>query len=154
MERRFKAGQYMELSMLHHGSDSRGSHRVFSITSAPQQDDAVLRDIAARGQERDVVLVYVVRSEQEIAFRDELTELGIRVVLFMPSISGDAASDLPAGWTYVGAEAGAEELLAAVPDLKERKVLVSGSPSFIGGMRSEVRKAGVARVRTDAFLGY
>lgn len=41
MERRIKAGQYMELSMPHHGSDSRGSRRVFSITSAPQQEDAV-----------------------------------------------------------------------------------------------------------------
>lgn len=211
---RFKAGQYMELSMPHRGSDSRGSRRIFSITSAPQQDDAVtfglrttesgssfkkalldlpkdaritgtvvggdfrlprdasaplllaaggigvtpfisqLRDVAARGQERDVVLVYVVRSEQEIAFRDELTELGVRVVLFMPPVTDAAAPDLPAGWTYGGAEAGAEELLAAVPDLKERAVLVSGSPSFIGGLRSEVRKAGVARVRTDAFLGY
>ncbi|TKV29762.1 oxidoreductase [Arthrobacter sp. NamB2] len=209
---RFRAGQYMELSMPHRGADSRGSRRVFSITSAPQQSDAVtfglrttetgssfkkallelpkdasitgtvvggdftlprdpsvplllaaggigvtpfisqLRELAARGEERDVVLVYAVRSVQEIAFRDELTDLGTRVVVFMPS--ADGLPSLPDGWTYGGERPAAEKLLAAVPDLKQRKVLVSGSPSFIGNFRSEVRTAGVSRVRTDAFLGY
>ncbi|MEC5198100.1 ferredoxin-NADP reductase/Na+-transporting NADH:ubiquinone oxidoreductase subunit NqrB [Arthrobacter sp. PL16] len=209
---RFKAGQYMELSLPHRGADSRGSRRVFSITSAPQRADAVtfglrttdsgssfkkalldlpkdaqitgtlvggdfhlprdpsiplllaaggigvtpfisqLRDIDARGEERDVVLVYVVRSEEEIAFRDELTGLGTRVVLFVPS--GAGTPSLPGNWTYAGDEPSAEELLAAVPDLKQRRVLVSGSPRFIGDLRAVVRAAGVPRVKTDAFLGY
>jgi ferredoxin-NADP reductase len=209
---RFTAGQYMELSMPHRGADSRGSRRVFSITSAPQRTDTVtfglrttesgssfkkalldlprdarvtgtlvggdfhlprdpsvplllaaggigvtpfisqLRDIAARGEERDVVLVYLVRSGEEIAFRDEIADLGTRVVLYMPS--EDAQPLLPPGWTRAGTEPQAEDLLAAVPDLKQRTVLVSGSPRFIAGFRSTVRSAGVSRVRTDAFLGY
>ena len=209
---RFRAGQYMELSMPHRGADSRGSRRVFSITSAPQQHDAVtfglrtteagssfkkalldlpkdarvtgtvvggdfclprdqsvplllaaggigvtpfisqLRDLAARGEERDVVLVYVVRGAQEIAFRDELSDLGTRVVLFLPA--GADVPPLPEGWVHAGSEPTAEDLLAAVPDLPERTVLVSGSPRFIGDFRSTVRSAGVSRVRTDAFLGY
>ncbi|MDQ0735450.1 FAD-dependent oxidoreductase [Arthrobacter agilis] len=209
---RFRAGQYMELSMPHRGADSRGSRRVFSITSAPQQGDAVtfglrttgsgssfkkalldlpkdaqvtgtlvggdfflprdpsvplllaaggigvtpflsqLRDLAARGETRDVVLVYVVRDEQEIAFRDELADLGTRVVLFLPT--ADGVPPLPGTWTYAGADASAEDLLAAVPDLGRRRVLVSGSPRFIGDFRAAVRSAGVSRVTTDAFLGY
>ncbi|WDF32336.1 oxidoreductase [Arthrobacter agilis] len=209
---RFRAGQYMELSMPHRGADSRGSRRIFSITSAPQQSDAVtfglrttesgssfkkallalprnarvtgtlvggdfhlprdpavplllaaggigvtpfisqLRDIDLRGESRDIVLVYVVRSAAEIAFRDELAALGTRVVLYVPPESG--APSLPAGWSSAGREPHADDLLAAVPDLKERTVLVSGSPSFIGQFRSTVRAAGVPRVRTDAFLGY
>ena len=112
-----------------------------------------LRDLANRGQSRDVVLVYVVRSVEEIAFRDELSELGTRVVLF---VTGDSAGapDLPTTWIHGGAEAGSEQLLAAVPDLKQRRVLVSGSPSFIANFRAAVRKVGVSRVLTDAFLGY
>ncbi|MUK02159.1 oxidoreductase [Vibrio cholerae] len=210
---RFRAGQYMELDLPHRATDSRGSRRVFSITSSPQQHDAVtfglrttdsgssfkkallalprdarvtgtlvggdfslprdpsvpllfaaggigvtpfishLRDLAARGQERDIVLVYVVRSADEIAFREELVELGTRVVVFLPIDHGEASA-LPEGWTEGGAEPGAAELLAAVPDLGRRTVLVSGSPRFIGDIRSAVRTAGVSRVRTDAFLGY
>lgn len=208
---RFHAGQYMELDLPHSGSDRRGRRRVFSITSAPQQKDAItfglrtaesgssfkkallelpenarvtgtlvggdfrlprdasqplllaaggigitpfisqLRDLAHRSETRDVVLVYAVRSGEEIAFRDELADLGTRVVLFVPDGNGSAS---PPAWTYGGAEPTVDGLLAAVPDLKQRKVLVSGSPSFIAGMRSTVRKAGVSRVLTDAFLGY
>ncbi|MDN4611130.1 FAD-dependent oxidoreductase [Arthrobacter burdickii] len=208
---RFRAGQYMELSMPHRDADGRGSRRVFSITSAPQDTSAVtfgvrtteagssfkkallelprearitgtlvggdfclprdrsvplllaaggigvtpfisqLRDLAARGEERDVVLAYVVRSEEDIAFRDELADLGTRVVLFVPGAESPA---LPDGWTYGGPAPDAENLLAAVPDLRKRRVLVSGSPKLIGEIRAEVRKAGVPRVRTDAFLGY
>ncbi|MHA7281776.1 FAD-dependent oxidoreductase [Arthrobacter sp. TMS2-4] len=209
---RFRAGQYMELTLPHRGVDSRGSRRVFSITSAPQQRDAVtfglrttdagssfksallalpdnarvtgtlvggdfhlprdpaaplllvaggigvtpfisqLRDLAERGEERDVVLAYAVRTEQEIAFRDELAGLGTRVVLFVPT-TGDAPA-LPGEWSFAGAEPTADALLAAVPDLARRKVLVSGSPAFIGRVRAAVRTAGVSRVTTDAFLGY
>jgi ferredoxin-NADP reductase len=111
-----------------------------------------LRDLAARGETRDVVLVYVVRDEQEIAFRDELADLGTRVVLFLPT--ADGVPPLPGTWTYAGADASAEDLLAAIPDLGRRRVLVSGSPRFIGDFRAAVRSAGVSRVTTDAFLGY
>ncbi len=208
---RFRAGQYMELSLPHRGADGRGSRRVFSITSAPQQDDVTfglrttesgssfkkalldlprdaritgtlvggdfclprdasvplllaaggigvtpfisqLRDLAARGETRDVVLVYVVRDAREIAYRDELAELGTRVVLFLPA--GSDVPPLPAAWTHAGADPSAEHLLAAVPDLGGRTVLLSGSPAFIGGFRAAMRSAGVSRVKTDAFLGY
>ncbi|MHA7238331.1 FAD-dependent oxidoreductase [Arthrobacter sp. TMS1-12-1] len=111
-----------------------------------------LRDLAERGEERDVVLAYMVRSEQEIAFRDELAGLGTRVLLFMPAPA--AAAALPGAWTHAGAEPTADGLLAAVPDLPRRKVFISGSPSFIGRLRRELRAAGVPRVTTDAFLGY
>jgi hypothetical protein len=76
------------------------------------------------------------------------------VVLFVTHDDDVDAKGLPASWTYGGTEAGPDQLLAAVPDLDRRKVLVSGSPSFIAGIRSTVRKAGVPRVLTDAFLGY
>ncbi len=209
---RFRAGQYMELSMPHAEADGRGSRRVFSITSAPQDAGILcfglrtaesgssfkrtllglprdaritgtvvggdftlprnpsvplllaaggigvtpfisqLRDLAARGEERDVVLVYVVRDEQDIAYRDELEQLGVRVVLFLTA--GGEPPALPARWVPGGTEPTAARFLETVPDLPARRVLVSGSPSFIGRIRAEIRAAGGARVRTDAFIGY
>lgn len=38
---RFHAGQYMELTIPHAGSDSRGQRRIFSIASAPHETDVV-----------------------------------------------------------------------------------------------------------------
>lgn len=209
---RFRAGQYMELSMPHAETDRRGSRRVFSITSAPQDTGAVsfglrtaetgssfkralltlppqaritgtlvggdfalpkdpsvplllaaggigvtpflsqLRDLAARGEERDVVLVYVVRSEEEIAYREELEQLGVDVVLFLQD--GGEPSALPEGWVHGGAEPTAEALAATVPGLPGRRVLVSGSPAFIAATRALIRAAGGSRARTDAFIGY
>lgn len=37
----FRAGQYLELSLPHRGSDSRGTRRIFSITSSPTEAGAV-----------------------------------------------------------------------------------------------------------------
>ena len=53
-----------------------------------------------------------------------------------------------------GADPAAQRLLETVPDLPGRRVLVSGSPAFIGRIRSEIRAAGGTRTRTDAFIGY
>jgi hypothetical protein len=41
----------------------------------------------------------------------------------------------------------------AVPDLRERFVLLSGPPVAIARLKRELHRAGVRRVRTDAFLG-
>jgi ferredoxin-NADP reductase/Na+-translocating ferredoxin:NAD+ oxidoreductase RnfD subunit len=212
---RFEAGQYMELNLPHERTDGRGSRRVFSITSAPQDRDTLsfglrvsepgssfkkallglksgatitgtlvggdfrlprdpsvplllaaggigitpfisqLRDVARRGQDRDVVLVYVVRSTEEIAYREELAELGTPVVLFAPHDPADDGVGLPARWRYAGAGyPSAEQLTREVPDLPSRRVYVSGSPLIISHLRAAVRKAGGGRVTTDAFLGY
>ena len=212
---RFAAGQYMELNLPHERTDGRGSRRVFSITSAPQDADTVsfglrvsergssfkkallglkagatvtgtlvggdfrlpkdssvplllaaggigitpfisqLRDVARRGQDRDVVLVYVVRSSEEVAYRDELAGLGTRVVLFAPRNPAEDGVDLPQRWSYAGpGNPTAEQLLGEIPDLASRRVYVSGSPLIISHLRAEIRKAGGGRVTTDAFLGY
>ncbi|MHA7262646.1 FAD-dependent oxidoreductase [Arthrobacter sp. TMN-37] len=114
-----------------------------------------LRDVARRGQDRDVVLVYVVRSTGDIAYRDELAELGTPVVLFAPRDPAEDGIPLPPRWRYGGpGNPTADQLTAEVPDLPSRRVYVSGSPLIISHLRAEVKKAGGGRVTTDAFFGY
>jgi ferredoxin-NADP reductase len=209
---RFRPGQYLELTLPHRGVDSRGSRRMFSITSAAddgsrlsvgvklaQPSSSFKRTLAtlepgttvrstwvggdfllpadpgiplvfaaggigitpfvsqlaerSRGLGRpvDVVLVYSVTSEEELAYADELVAAGIRVLVSAPS----APDDLPPGWEYLGAgRVSAEVLDAAIPDLHGRRAYVSGPPGFVDHVAHEFRRAGVRALHRDAFAGY
>ena len=77
----------------------------------------------------------------------------ISIVLVVPP--GSDVSTVPVGWRVIEGETlTADVLAAAVPDLAEREVLVSGSPLAVEAVRVDARAAGVKRLHTDAFLGY
>ena len=77
----------------------------------------------------------------------------ISIVLVVPP--GSDVSTVPVGWRVIEGETlSAAVLAAAVPDLVEREVLVSGSPLAVEAVRAHAREAGVKHVHTDAFLGY
>jgi hypothetical protein len=78
---------------------------------------------------------------------------GVELVLVVPP--GTPREAVPAGWRVVeGAALTPEVLAAAVPDLAEREVMVSGSPVAVAAVTDAARSAGVRRIRTDVFLGY
>ncbi len=212
---RFHAGQFMELHLPHERADRRGSRRVFSITSPPQETQRLtfglrtsqpgssfkdkllglregqnlsgtlvagdfrlprnnaqplllvaggigitpfmsqLRDLAHRGEQRDLVLVYAVRSSAELAYLPELESLATPVALFSPDNPADAGIQLPPSWNWVGSgSVTTAGLLAAVPGIVGRRALVSGSPGFIAAVRKELSGAGCRHAHTDAFIGY
>lgn len=190
----FDAGQYLELH-LPHRADRRGTRRIFSIASAPEDteialgmrtpDDGssfkrVLRELdegatvqatqvsgdfllprdpttpivmvaggigvtpfasqlasaAARGEARDVHVVYVPSRPGEVLYREVLKNAGATVTVL---------DDAPVT---------ADALLAAVPDLASRRAYVSGAPSLVADAATALRRAGARRVRTDYFAGY
>lgn len=109
-----------------------------------------LRESRARGDDRDIVLVYAVSDPSEIVYADELQGAGVRVLVS----SRAEPSSLPQGWTWIGPErVDADIVHAAVPDLAERDVFVSGPPALVADLRSRLRGA-ARRVRTDVFSGY
>lgn len=106
-----------------------------------------LRELRARGDDRDIVLLYVAARADELAYRDELA--GARVVVFTP----DAPADLPPGWTWAGGERlTADAVRRLVPDVAARRAFVSGPPGLIAGLAPDLRRA--RSVTTDAFAGY
>lgn len=108
-----------------------------------------LRHLAATGQARDVVLVYVVSEASELAFRDDVAGAGIPVVVF----SRDEPRDLPDGWVWAGPDrVDAEALLRAVPDIAQRAAYVSGPPRLIASLAPALSRA--TSLTTDAFAGY
>lgn len=77
----FTAGQYLELALPHHGSDSRGSRRSFSIASAP----------GARSDKGGAVPVKIGIKvpERSSSFKRAIDDLPIGSTLRATGVSGD-----------------------------------------------------------------
>ncbi|WP_460776395.1 FAD-dependent oxidoreductase [Microbacterium sp. GXF7504] len=108
-----------------------------------------LRHLAATGERRDVVLVYVVPEGVGLPFRGDLAASGVPVVVFSRTDPGE----LPPGWTWTGGvRLDADALAAAVPDLRERHAYISGPPGLIADLAPALSRA--RGLTTDAFAGY
>ncbi|WP_440711612.1 FAD-dependent oxidoreductase [Herbiconiux sp. YIM B11900] len=75
---RFRAGQYLELTLPHKGTDSRGSRRVFSIASSPEE-----------GAQAERVSVGIKLSQPSSSFKTALAGLEPGSVVRATGISGD-----------------------------------------------------------------
>lgn len=98
---------------------------------------AQLGDLHERGEERDVVLVHVVRGAADAACSRELAGPGVEVVTVVAGLPPSAG-----------------EVLAHCPDAARRCALVSGPPGFVAAVRGALGEVGVRRVVTDSFTGY
>ncbi|GAA4352291.1 FAD-dependent oxidoreductase [Microbacterium rhizosphaerae] len=108
-----------------------------------------LRHLRSIGARRDIVLVYVASQASELAYRSEIEDAGIPVVVF----TRDEPADLPANWVWAGgARIDATALHEHVPDLRERHVLVSGPAALIADLAPAIDHA--KSLTTDAFSGY
>ncbi|MCP2637788.1 FAD-dependent oxidoreductase [Microbacterium sp. HD4P20] len=108
-----------------------------------------LRHTRLTGQERDVVLVYVVSGAAELAYRDEIEASGVHVVVF----SRDSPADLPPHWQWArGVRLDADGLLRVVPDIGARHAYISGPAALIADLAPALERA--RSITTDAFSGY
>ncbi len=110
-----------------------------------------LRHLRHIGEARDVVLVYSVRSHEELAYADELESSGVPVFILAPT----PPTSLPRGWSYLGAgHLDATMLADRVPRLTSRSAYVSGPPAMVNSLKRDLRALGLRRVKTDYFSGY
>jgi ferredoxin-NADP reductase len=109
-----------------------------------------LRHLVATDQDRDIVLVYVASSSDELAFRDDIAASGIPVVVF----TRDEPTDLPPRWTWAGRSTrlDADGLVRVVPDIEARHAYISGPPALIADLAPALGRA--RSLTTDAFAGY
>ena len=100
-------------------------------------------------QDRDVVFVYVASDADELAFRQDLEDAGIPVIVFTRT-EPDA---LPAHWRWAqGVRLDAAGLMQVVPDIGARHAFISGPPGLIADLAPALEKA--HSITTDAFSGY
>jgi ferredoxin-NADP reductase len=105
----------------------------------------------ARGEKRDVTVVYANSVSGALPYADLLEKSGAHVVLYSP----EAPSPLPKGWDYAGpGRVTGERLAQAVPDVSKRRAFVSGPPSLVADLRRALHSQGARRVHSDYFSGY
>ncbi|MBU4465889.1 MAG: FAD-dependent oxidoreductase, partial [Actinobacteria bacterium] len=108
-----------------------------------------LRHLRLAGEQRDIRLVYVASTSEDLVFRDELEASGIPVSVF----TRDEPAHLPAHWTWSGGvRLDADVLHEVVPDIATRHAYVSGPAGLIADLAPALEKA--RSITTDAFSGY
>jgi len=108
-----------------------------------------LRHLRLIEDDRDVVLVYVASGAAELAFRPELEESGVHVIVF----TRDEPPDLPRNWSWArGVRLDAAGLLQVVPDIGARHAYISGPAALIADLAPALERA--RSITTDAFSGY
>lgn len=210
----FAPGQYMEWTLPHEKSDSRGTRRYFTIASSPTEKDfllgiktfpkgstykkalavlqpgglmavaqvagdfvlpkdtseklvfmaggigvtpfrSMLKYLIDKNERRDIVLIYLNKTADEIAYRDVLDEavkrLNVKVVFVL--------TDPGATEGYPFATTGpcdAVLIQKYVPDYKERKFYISGPHGMVNAFEQMLKGMGVAgkRIIVDFFPGF
>ncbi len=102
---------------------------------------------AMNSTERDITILYSVRTVGDIAFAKELSRYDVKVVIVTPD-----ESKMPVNWKR---EVGSidEELIEKY--LKpEQHVYISGPPAMVTSVKRAVRSVGKNEVHTDHFSGY
>lgn len=108
-----------------------------------------LRHLRLSGAERDVVFVYVASDAEELAFRSELEQSGVPVIVF----TRDEPTALPPHWRWAkGVRLDAAGLVQVVPDIASRHAYISGPPRLIAELAPALDRA--RSITTDAFSGY
>ena len=101
-------------------------------------------------RDRDVILLYLARNAEELAYAAELERAGVRVIARLADGSAPPAFMRDAGPARVDGAT----LKGLVPDISRRHVYVSGSPASVRSLRAAARRAGARRIRVDSFSGY
>ncbi|HET6746895.1 MAG TPA: FAD-dependent oxidoreductase [Candidatus Saccharimonadales bacterium] len=107
---------------------------------------AFVESLRLREQSRDIVLIYAVRAEKEVLFKDIFNvKSGVKQIVVAPD----------AGQNHIRATGITKELLKdAVTDIDSRHVYISGPPPMVAAVASEVTALGAASVTKDSFTGY
>lgn len=100
---------------------------------------SMIRQMLKEENRRDVVLVYTARADDEFAYTEELNEArayGVQIIRRVGRLTPDV-------------------LVAAVPDISEREVYLSGPDMMVRSMREMVRGLHVpaTHIHTDYFPG-
>ncbi len=210
----FAPGQYMELTLAHARSDSRGNRRFFTLASSPTEDylrigvrfymnsssfkkalyridsrakllagqiagdftlpqdpaqklvfiaggigitpfRSMLKYLLDTHQQRDIILFYTTRTNDEIAYSDILSEaqtkLGVRVFY---TLTDKAA--LPRNWPGLVGRIDERVLQQTVPDYQERTYYISGLPDMVRDYERLLKTIGVpgTQMKKDFFPGF
>jgi glycine betaine catabolism B len=116
---------------------------------------SMIKQMIDTRQKRDILLFYQVAAQQQIVYRDILTQasdLGVKPVFVV-------TDKTPTNLTSPEYEQGfiTPDMIARhAPDFKQRAFYISGPPAMVENYGKMLRKMGVSpwRIKTDYFAGY
>jgi ferredoxin-NADP reductase/Na+-translocating ferredoxin:NAD+ oxidoreductase RnfD subunit len=114
---------------------------------------SMLKYLLDRDEQRDIILLYFVATPEEISYRKILKAAQDKGVKIVPIVSAAAAAP---GWQGAVGHPSKELFEQYVPDLKERRVYISGPNAMVKGVKRVVQQTGIPRsaIVTDYFSGY
>jgi ferredoxin-NADP reductase/Na+-translocating ferredoxin:NAD+ oxidoreductase RnfD subunit len=115
---------------------------------------SMLKYLVDTKQRRDVILIYINKSPQDIIYRDVLEAAQSRVgVKTLYALTEEQS--IPHNWTGHRGRVTAETLLQIVPDHQERIFYLSGPPDLVRAYDHMLHEAGVheRQIKKDFFPG-
>lgn len=116
---------------------------------------SMVKYLSDRGEKRDIVLLYSVRTAAEIAYREVLDEAARKKIGLKTIYAVTGSGEVLPENGYSG-RIGDALIKEAIPDYRERIFYLSGTHAMVSGMESALRKMGIPRVKIkkDFFPGF
>jgi ferredoxin-NADP reductase len=116
---------------------------------------SMLRYIADKGLDYDIVMLYGNKIYADIPFREELDAIAAsHPNLHLENVL--SGPDLPAGWKGKTGLITGDMVREVIPDYKERRFYISGPPRMVISLEAQIQGLGIPpkQVRRDSFTGY
>lgn len=116
---------------------------------------SMLRYVADRGEDLDIVLFYSNTSELEIVYRDELDSLA-KTLPHLRVIHVLSGPQVPPDWSGRRGLIKSDLVAEVSPDYAERLFYISGPPRMVMSLEDQLKELGVPanQLKRDSFTGY
>jgi ferredoxin-NADP reductase len=113
---------------------------------------SMLKDLASRGEKRQIVLLYANRSGADIAYRELLTEMeqqGVAKVCYLVAQPEE-------GESYDGVMIDRATIERLAPAWSKSLVYISGPSAMVSALQATLKQMGLpgSRIKTDYFSGF
>ena len=114
---------------------------------------SAVRYLTARSWPGDIFLIYAVRDDAEVIFREELEYLRRRHTNLHVTLVAEHPQS--AGWPHATGRITRELLQSAITDLQARRIHLCGPPAMMDAMKALLIDLGVpaGHIRTEVFVG-
>jgi ferredoxin-NADP reductase/Na+-translocating ferredoxin:NAD+ oxidoreductase RnfD subunit len=115
---------------------------------------SMLKYLLDMQEQRDIILFYVNKTADEIAYKDVLgaahTKLGVKTFYTLTD-----TTSVPRNWAGLVGRINEQLLLRAIPDYEERTYYLSGPPDMVRAYEHVLKNMGVGRdqIKKDFFPG-
>lgn len=116
---------------------------------------SMVKYLVDTGEKRDIILIYSNSTADQIVFRDVFDEAQRKIGLKTVYTLSDE-SRVPVSWNGRVGRIDEKLIREVVPNVRERRYFISGSPGMVETVKGVLRASGVRRsnIRSDYFPGY